>query len=168
MDQTPIEAPFADSAVLGAPDLVANSPWVVLKFGGTSVSTADNWLTIAGLLRNRLAEGLRPVLVHSALAGVSNCLEEALATASAGKHTEALQHIREQHYALADALGVDAAALLDEALHELDQLVAAEMLSYTVRVYPAPGTVRMSSLVFPAARAADVAAWLAGALGGRS
>jgi diaminopimelate decarboxylase/aspartate kinase len=134
MDQTPIEAPFADSAVLGAPDLVANSPWVVLKFGGTSVSTADNWLTIAGLLRNRLAEGLRPVLVHSALAGVSNCLEEALATASAGKHTEALQHIREQHYALADALGVDAAALLDEALHELDQLVAGVRLIREVSV----------------------------------
>ena len=59
---------------LGAPDHIAHSPWVVMKFGGTSVSTADKWLTIAGLIRNRLADGLRPVIVHSALAGVVEAL----------------------------------------------------------------------------------------------
>ena len=30
------EAAFEDSAVLGAPDSVAESPWIILKFGGTS------------------------------------------------------------------------------------------------------------------------------------
>lgn len=34
------------------------------------------------------------------------------------------------------------------------------VLNYTVRVYPAPGVIQMSSLIFPAARAGDVAAWL--------
>lgn len=134
MDDTPIEAPFAGSASLGAPDRIAASPWVVLKFGGTSVSTADNWLTISGLLRNRLAEGLRPVIVHSALAGVSNRLEQALGTASSGKQSDALQRIREQHYELAEALGVDGPALLDAALHELQQLVAGVRLIREVSV----------------------------------
>ena len=138
MDHTPIEAPFASSALLGAPERVAASRWVVLKFGGTSVSSADNWLTIAGLVRNRLAEGLRPVVVHSALAGISNRLEEALATASAGEQSDALALIRQQHYDLAEALGVDGAQLVDEALYELEQLVAGVRLirevSVTVRV----------------------------------
>ena len=134
MDSTPIEAPFVDSASLGAPDHVATSPWVVMKFGGTSVSTADNWLTIAGLLRNRIADGLRPVLVHSALAGVSNRLEEALAKASLGERSEALERIREQHYELASALGVDGPALVDETLHELEQLVAGVRLIREVSV----------------------------------
>jgi FAD/FMN-containing dehydrogenase len=34
------------------------------------------------------------------------------------------------------------------------------VLSYTVRIYPAPGVIQMSTLVFPAARAGEVAAWL--------
>ncbi|HSM68113.1 MAG TPA: hypothetical protein VK830_00245, partial [Xanthomonadales bacterium] len=52
-----------------------DSPFVVMKFGGTSVSTADNWRVSAGLIRQRLDAGLRPVLVHSALSGVSNALQ---------------------------------------------------------------------------------------------
>ena len=51
------------------------SPWVVLKFGGTSVSSVANWKNIAAVLRDRLAEGLRPVVVHSALSGITDRLE---------------------------------------------------------------------------------------------
>jgi hypothetical protein len=40
-------------------------PWVVMKFGGRSVSSAKNWQTIASLVHERLEEGLRPVIVHS-------------------------------------------------------------------------------------------------------
>ena len=50
--------------------------WVVLKFGGTSVATAENWAIIRDLVRERQAEGLRPVVVHSAIGGVSNQLAE--------------------------------------------------------------------------------------------
>ena len=38
MSTTITEAEFEDSAALGSPAVVANSPWVVMKFGGTSVS----------------------------------------------------------------------------------------------------------------------------------
>jgi diaminopimelate decarboxylase/aspartate kinase len=49
----------------------AASPWVVLKFGGTSVSSVANWKNVAAVVRDRLAEGLKPVIVHSALSGIT-------------------------------------------------------------------------------------------------
>ena len=128
------EAEFEDSAGLGAPQDVAGSPWVVMKFGGSSVSTAANWETIAELLRRRLAEGLRPVVVHSALRGVSNALEELLDEAVAGDASDKLNRIREQHLELADALGVDGHTLLGDSLHQLEQLVAGVRLVREVSV----------------------------------
>jgi diaminopimelate decarboxylase/aspartate kinase len=99
--------------VLGASQAVdtpyPDSPWVVLKFGGRSVSTAENWAIVARLIRERLAEGVRPVVVHSALVGVSNALIALLDTAVAGGDTDdKLAKIRAQHDALAADLGVDA------------------------------------------------------------
>ncbi len=81
------------------------SPWVVLKFGGTSVSTARSWDTIARTVHARLAEGVRPVVVHSALAGVTNLLEQLPERALAGDHVELLADIHERHEALAANLG---------------------------------------------------------------
>ena len=134
MKNTIAEAEFRSSESLGAGSEIANSPWVVLKFGGTSVSSAENWATIAALVRNRLASGLKPVVVHSALKGVSNGLEKALQAAAAGEHSDRLDAIRTQHYELAKALHVDGPALLDETLHELEQLIAGVRLVREVSV----------------------------------
>ncbi|MGE4658366.1 MAG: hypothetical protein AAEI08_05470, partial [Gammaproteobacteria bacterium] len=65
----PVKTPYPDSK------------WVVMKFGGRSVAKAENWQIIASLLKNRLSEGLWPVVVHSALAGVSDSLENLLGAA---------------------------------------------------------------------------------------
>jgi aspartokinase len=105
---------MSSQPVLGASQAVdtpyPDSPWVVLKFGGRSVSTAENWAIVARLIRERLAEGVRPVVVHSALVGVSNALITLLDTAAAGGDTdEQLAKIRAQHDALARDLGVDPA-----------------------------------------------------------
>jgi len=134
MDDSQAEAVFANEASLGAPAEVAESPWVVMKFGGSSVSSAENWATIARLIRNRLADSLRPVVVHSALSGVSNRLEIVLQDAAAGKMTDSLDAIRTQHYELAKALDLDGPALLDKTLHELEQLVAGVRLIREVSV----------------------------------
>jgi len=134
MDETQTEAGFASSAALGAGPEIAASSWVVMKFGGSSVSSAENWSTIAGLIRNRLADGLRPVIVHSALRGVSNKLENILQEAAAGKKSEGLTEIRTQHYELARELELDGAALIDDTLHELEQLVAGVRLIREVSV----------------------------------
>ena len=128
------EAEFVDSAALGAPDAVAQSPWVVMKFGGTSVSSAERWQTIAALVRARLDAGLRPVVVHSALQGVSNALESVLASAVAGNPSGELDGIRKQHYDLAETLGLDGAALLEDRMHELEQLIAGVRLVKEVSV----------------------------------
>jgi len=128
------EAEFEDSAALGAPDGVAQSPWVVMKFGGTSVSSAASWQTIAALVRARLKSGLQPVVVHSALQGVSNALDELLESAVAGNPSEHLELVRKQHYDLADALALDGTALLENRLHELEQLIAGVKLVKEVSV----------------------------------
>ena len=73
------------------------SPFVVMKFGGRSVATAKNWSFIVGLLQNRIAEGLKPVVVHSALAGVSNALEELLVAAVANGAEEHVDHVHAVH-----------------------------------------------------------------------
>jgi diaminopimelate decarboxylase/aspartate kinase len=128
------EAVFDDSAALGAPQAIADSPWVVMKFGGSSVSTAENWATIAALIKRRLDEGLKPVIVHSALKGVSNALEEILRLAVSGDPSAELEAVRAQHYELAKDLGLDGPALLGETLHQLEQLVAGVRLVREVSV----------------------------------
>ena len=128
------EAGFQDSATLGALPRIAASPWVVMKFGGTSVSTAANWETIAALVRARLDAGLVPVVVHSALAGISNALVDLLQAALTGDTGNRLEKIRAQHYDLADALGLDGPGLLEERLHELEQLIAGVRLVREVSV----------------------------------
>ena len=50
-------------------------PRIVLKFGGTSVSSRKGWDTIAGLVEEQLALGHRILIVHSALAGITDMLE---------------------------------------------------------------------------------------------
>jgi bifunctional diaminopimelate decarboxylase / aspartate kinase len=105
-----------------------DSPWVVLKFGGRSVSTAENWAIIAKLIRDRLAEGVRPVVVHSALVGVSNALIALLDAAVAGGDTdERVRKIRAQHDSLAKELGVDP-SLLAPRFATLEQVVAGVKL----------------------------------------
>ncbi len=124
MSSTINEAGFPDSAQLGAGAEIANSRWVVMKFGGSSVSSADDWNTIASLVQNRIADGLRPVVVHSALQGVSNALGALFETAAERDPEPALAAIREQHYRLAADLGVDGPALLADELEELARHVA--------------------------------------------
>jgi diaminopimelate decarboxylase/aspartate kinase len=100
-------------------------PWVVLKYGGTSVARAENWGHIADRVRSLLPTH-RVCVVASALAGVSNALERAVAGSLAGESTESLRVIRELHRRLADELGLDEAnchettRLLDELETRLD------------------------------------------------
>ena len=98
--------------------------WVVLKFGGTSVSSEPNWRSIAATARDRLACGNRVLIVHSALSGVTDRLEKLLASALLGSHAESLQSLRERHLELARSLGVDAESALDPWFKELDQRLA--------------------------------------------
>ncbi len=43
--------------------------WVVMKFGGTSVSSVDCWSTICAQAGSKLSAGKRVMIVVSALSG---------------------------------------------------------------------------------------------------
>jgi diaminopimelate decarboxylase/aspartate kinase len=101
-----------------------SAPWVVLKFGGTSVSSVSNWHNIARVLRERIAEGLRPVVVHSALSGITDRLESLLAAAVGGAHAPGLERIESAHRDLARELGVEPGAVFEAFLGELESLTA--------------------------------------------
>ena len=88
--------------------------WLVLKFGGTSVSGAKQWETIESLARQRLDQGYRVVLVCSALAGVTNALQE-LAEKAEGCDGRAVKKILSRHRQLAQELGIEIDDLLSEA-----------------------------------------------------
>ena len=105
-----VETPFPESR------------FVVMKFGGRSVATAENWATIARLLRQRLDEGLTPIVVHSALAGISNELENLLRNAATDDTAAELNAIQDHHERVAADLGVDP-QLLDIEFQSLRQLI---------------------------------------------
>jgi bifunctional diaminopimelate decarboxylase / aspartate kinase len=99
--------------------------WVVLKFGGTSVSSAENWHNIVAVLRERIVAGMRPVVVHSALSGMTDRLESLLAAARAGQHTAVLDHIEDKHRDLARHLDVVPGEAYEAFMRELRQIAAA-------------------------------------------
>ena len=111
------------------------SPYVVAKFGGTSVSTRAHWDTVASIAQERLEAGKRPVLVCSAMERVSRELEALLSAALANAHEALLEAIKERHLALASALEVDGRALLAHYFDSITRL--AYGISLTQEVGPA-------------------------------
>ncbi len=103
-------------------------PTVVLKFGGTSVASVERWRTIAHCIVDRLGEGLRPVVVCSAVAGISDQLVKVADLAPEGRHEAVVQAIAERHRALAAEMGVDPAPL-EQALAELSRLALGASLT---------------------------------------
>lgn len=105
---------------------------IVQKFGGTSVANADRIRAAAEIVRSHAAR--RPVVVVSALAGVTDLLVAAIAAAGAGR-LDALEPIladleRRHRWALAglfeNARGRhDLTLALDERFEELRQLLRA-------------------------------------------
>ena len=105
-----------------------DSPWVVLKFGGTSVSNARNWKNVAAVVRMRLAETVRPVVVHSALSGITDRLEQLLLRAPSGDWPTVMTQIEERHRALAHELGMQAVPDLEQHLEELRRVASGIQL----------------------------------------
>jgi len=97
--------------------------WLVLKFGGTSVADAQQWETIAAIVRARRSDGYRVLLVCSAVSGVTDLFE----TLSEQRDSETtLEEILQIHRVLAEQLRVNFDQGLAEAkqhiFHCLEQL----------------------------------------------
>ena len=106
--------------------------WVVLKFGGTSVSSRERWETIAAQARAKIAAGKRPVIVCSAISGISNSLEALLRTAVTGDHEATLERITARHGELADELGVDMKTAIGGDLEDLRRIALGASLTREV------------------------------------
>jgi len=99
--------------------LTQAADWVVLKFGGTSVSSVGNWHNIVKVLRARKAAGMRPVVVHSALSGITDRLESLLAAALQGGHVARIDAIEHTHRELAQGLNVEPGPRFEALIREL-------------------------------------------------
>jgi diaminopimelate decarboxylase/aspartate kinase len=100
----------------------AQSGWIVVKFGGTSVSSLENWRSITAIVRERLAGGARVLVVHSAITGVTDALEKLLAAALAGDATAAVAAIEQRHRQLASQLDVALDAPIERRFTELREM----------------------------------------------
>lgn len=103
-------------------------PWVVLKFGGTSVADLAAWEVILAVVRARLDGGERPLVVHSALPGVTDRLEALPGEAREGRHEAILRELTDLHHRLARELEVDGESLLAGDREELRRLAAGVAL----------------------------------------
>ncbi len=92
---------------------------IVLKFGGSSVSTAHGWDTIAQIVQTTVETGDRVLVIHSALSGITDGLDLLPEEAIAGRHSTLLEGLSERHYALARDLGLDGSSILAKELVEL-------------------------------------------------
>ena len=94
--------------------------WVVLKFGGTSVSRRNRWDTIGRIAGKCMAdEGVRVLVVVSALSGVTN---ELLAVSDGDDIDARIAALIERHRAFCAELALDPAAVLGERLAALQAL----------------------------------------------
>jgi aspartate kinase len=98
---------------------------LVMKFGGTSVGSADALTRVARIIREAREEWLRVVVVTSAMSGVTNLLLESATQAALG-NVESLADVEgslhEKHYAAADALIQDG-SLCEKTKQEIDVLI---------------------------------------------
>ena len=98
--------------------------WLVQKFGGTSVSTASRWHTIAGIVHARRGDGYRLMVVCSALSGITNALDSLADSVLAGVPPDArISAIIARHEALCEALGLDASTVLERFFQSLRECV---------------------------------------------
>lgn len=95
---------------------MTSSSLVVLKFGGTSVSTKSRWETIRDIALDHIKQGRHPFVVCSALSGISNLLDTLLPAAVRQEHEPILEQITARHVELGEILGVDARAQLAQEL----------------------------------------------------
>lgn len=109
-------------------------PTIVLKFGGTSVSSVKNWLSIIKVLLKLQVE-YNVIMVVSALAGVTNLLEDISRFPTVNKRM-LVGKVMAKHYDLLVSLGVsipDVLRLYEKKLNEF--------INYDVMRWERPSTI---------------------------
>ena len=103
------------------PDATA---WIVLKFGGTSVSTRERWDKIAAIAQRWRERGKQVLVVVSALSGITDRLKALIEASDAAARGAVRDAIVERHRAMFAELGLTDHAPIRYWLERLDALVA--------------------------------------------
>ncbi len=110
---------------MNAVDAADLPPWVVIKFGGSSVATRARWEAIQRIATAHRQAGRRVLIVVSALAGVTDLLKRiAEARRDEAACRDARERIVAQHRALRAELDLEACERLQGWLRQLDLLIA--------------------------------------------
>ncbi len=80
---------------------------IIIKFGGTSVSSRDTWEHIKTITENHIKQGVQPIIVCSALSQASNKLDQMTDAALLDKHHNLHTELTKGYTELANALDVD-------------------------------------------------------------
>ena len=80
---------------------------VIIKFGGTSVSSRETWEHIKSITQNHIQRGVQPIIVCSALSQASNKLDQMTSAALLDKHHNLHADLTAGYYELAKELDVD-------------------------------------------------------------
>jgi aspartate kinase len=96
---------------------------IVMKFGGTSISNSKRIRNVAEIVKSRLAR--EPVVVVSAMGGVTNSLVEIANAHSSGRDASlSLRELMDRHYRAIEDLGLGKSVISKEA-DELERVVDA-------------------------------------------
>lgn len=88
---------------------------IISKFGGTSVSTRENWENILHIAKNHINNNIKPIIVCSAIVQASNNLEKLVTQALIAKHQELYNTLISNYKILAKELEVDDSLIEQEA-----------------------------------------------------
>lgn len=93
---------------------------LIIKFGGTSVSSRETWEHIQTIAENHAQQGVQPIIVCSALSQASNKLEHMTNDALLNKHHHAHNALTKEYTELAHALDVDLTPI-EADMNQLEQ-----------------------------------------------
>jgi diaminopimelate decarboxylase/aspartate kinase len=97
--------------------------WVVMKFGGTSVSSAERWGTICRQVETSLQRDKHVLVVVSALSGVTNLMARLCSGLNQDEQSALLLELRDMHLSLMSDLGLKPSAPFEQRWRALAGLV---------------------------------------------
>ena len=97
--------------------------WVVMKFGGTSVSSVDCWKTICGEAARRAGSGQAVLIVVSALSGVTNLLTRLADGADQREKKEIHAELKRRHRRLFEGNQLQASSRFQAHWVNLERLL---------------------------------------------
>ncbi|MEO5812506.1 MAG: bifunctional aspartate kinase/diaminopimelate decarboxylase [Rhodanobacter sp.] len=122
---------------IASASLAVDAPWIVMKFGGSSVANVPCWQNICGLLASRRAEGARVLVVVSALSGVTDALRQLSKCDDRDERISAAAAITQRHHELLAEMQLPVPATLAARLADLAALADAGAIAGDARGYQA-------------------------------